>query len=534
MFKNTLNIISSFEKLPRLTLGLFSLLLIMLLSINMAAQKKGRKIEIKGADDLIYDNSSGESAKKLIGNVKLKFGRTFLDCDSAFVYTESNTMNAYGNVHLYGKDEIEMFGDSAKYFGATKIAQIRGKEVKLIQDGMVLTTQFLDYNRGTKTGNYWNGANILMNDNKDSLFSYLGKYNRSGEMEFKDSVRLRTSEYKISSDTLIYNSNTKISKFYGPTYIESDSDLIYTERGWSDSKNKVSVFTTHAYIFTKDQMLYGDSIFYDQQNNIGEVFYNVKMIDTTNQFMIEGEYVYLNQKDSTSLVLGEPMLTQFFENDSLYLHADTLYSYYDTSRTNRLIHAYPQGQFYKSDMQGKSDSIVFSDVDSTITLYHNPVIWSEENQITAQTITIYKTGDVIDRMTMDYRAFIISLEDSTGKYPKYNQIKGDSMVGHFEENKLKKVDVNHNGKTIYFAKEEDGPYIGMNKAESEFMVITLDSNQVSEILFKVLPSATLYPIDDVTPRMQYLKRFVWRENERPFKKEEIFLWKEEEEKTKGE
>ena len=107
------------------------------------------------------------------------------------------------------------------------------------------------------------------------------------------------------------------------------------------------------------------------------------------------------------------------------------------------------------------------------------------------------------------------------------------MIGYFKENRLNSVNVKHNGISIYFAKEEDGSYLGMNKAKSEYMTIYLDSSSVKEIIFKQKPEATLFPIKDVTPRMQYLKRFKWRSTERPLKKGDIFNWKEEEE-TEGE
>ena len=536
----TQNIEFQIRKLPAFS-RLFSLLLLCILAGGVSAQKKakkkGRKLEIIGANDLIFEEGpNGESAKKLIGNVRIKHGKTFMDCDSAYVYSSTNTMKAYGNVHIYDNDGLELFGDSLKYFGATRMAEVRGREVKLVQNDMTLVTQFLDYDRNNNVGIYWDGGEILMNNNQDSLFSYEGQYfSKSSLMQFKDSVRLRTPDYTVKSDTLHYNSSLEKSFFYGPTYIESAGDIIYTEKGWSDNKSKISVFTKNASVITKDQELFGDSIYYNQKDGIGEVFYNVTLLDTTNQFMVQGEYIYFNQEDSVSLVLGEPMLTQFFEEDSLFLHADTLYSHYDSTGKYRLIHAYPQAQFFKSDMQGKSDSLVFSDVDSSITMYDDPVIWSEGNQITANIVTIYKKGENIDRMTMDYRAFIISLEDSLSKYQKYNQIKGDSMVGHFKGNRLNSVDVNHNGISIYFAKEEkgDGGYIGMNKADCEYMTIYLDSNSVKEIMFRENPEATLYPIKDVTPRMQYLKRFKWRAKERPEFKEDIFNWKEEEE-TEGE
>jgi lipopolysaccharide export system protein LptA len=522
--------ISNYRNLPHIALGLFSLLVILVFSENVKGQSSVKKIEILGADDLIFDGEGPVKAKKLIGNVRVKHGDTYMECDSAYVYNATNTLKAYGHVKVYDQDSMEIRGDSMKYYGETKRAEIRGREVILIQDNIHLTTTKLDYDRQTGMGMYWDGGNVLMNDGKDSLFSYRGYYfNASSDMQFKDSVRLRTKDYKIESDTLHYNSRTEISKFFGPTTIVSDSDYIYTEKGWSDNKRQVSIFSKNSHIISDGQELIGDSIYYDQKNNIGRAWNNVSLIDTSNDFMVQGNYVYHNQKDSISLVLGEPMLTQFFDGDSLFLHADTLLSHYDSTGQYRLIEAWPKAQFFKSDLQGKSDSLVFSDIDSTITLYYNPIIWSEKNQITAQLITIYKNEDEIERMHMDYRAFIISEEDTSGEHAKYNQIKGDSMIGYFKESALHKVDVLHKGKSIYFAKQDDGKYIGMNKSQSEYMSIYLDSNEVKEIMFREKPDATLFPLKDVTPRMQYLKRFKWRGNEQPKKKEDIFIWKEEEE-----
>ena len=114
------------------------------------------------------------------------------------------------------------------------------------------------------------------------------------------------------------------------------------------------------------------------------------------------------------------------------------------------------------------------------------------------------------------------------------------MVGFFTNGELSKVNVNHNGNTIYFAKEEEKDssqvreYLGMNKADCQNMTIYLDSNEVTSIVFRVKPTATLYPLKDVTPRMMFLKDFSWRDSERPKRKEDIFNWKEEEEVQKGE
>ena len=179
-------------------------------------------------------------------------------------------------------------------------------------------------------------------------------------------------------------------------------------------------------------------------------------------------------------------------------------------------------------MQGKCDSLVFRDEDSSIVLFYDPILWSDANQITADFIQIFRSNGRLDRMVMNDNAFINSLEDSTIQYPLYNQIKGDSMIGVFDTNALKKVFVRHNGIAIYWAKEDTSGYIGMNKANAEFMTVLMDSNAVEEIILNQNPVATLYPINDITPRMQYLKKFEWRAEERPAKRGDVYNWKEKE------
>ncbi len=496
---------------------------------NKRSKKKKSKIEILHANDLFFDEENGVKAKRLIGDVKIKYEKTIMTCDSAFVFSASNSMKAFGNVHIKDKEgAMDLYGDSLFYDGEKKLTQVRGKVVVETPD-MELRTRFLDFDRQKDYGYYWNGGLIYLNDKSDTLTSKLGHfYNASNEIHFKDSVRLRSADYKIQSDTMHHNTKTEKTSFFGPSTITSVDNFIYTEKGWSNNKTGASEFTTNSFILTDDQQIWGDSILYNQKTEIAELFQNVVMLDTVNSFIVEGDYVLHNQADSTSLVIGEPLLTQMFDEDSLFLHADTIYSEFDSTRQFRRIQAYKKAQFYKSDMQGKCDSLVFRDEDSSIVLFYDPILWSDDNQITADYIQIFRANGSLDRMVMNDNGFINSLEDSTVQFPMYNQIKGDSMVGVFDSSALKKVFVRHSGIAIYWAKEDTSGYIGMNKANAEYMTIILDSNAVEEIILKQNPDATLYPIKDITPRMQYLKNFEWRGSERPNKKQDVYNWKEKE------
>lgn len=90
-------------------------------------------------------------------------------------------------------------------------------------------------------------------------------------------------------------------------------------------------------------------------------------------------------------------------------------------------------------------------------------------------------------------AFVIGPEDTAS----YNQIKGRHMTGYIKDNKLYRIDVEGNGQTIYYPKEE-GEVIGVNKAESSNLTILLEEQEVTGIILRNQPSGNLNPPDFLT------------------------------------
>jgi lipopolysaccharide export system protein LptA len=176
---------------------------------------------------------------------------------------------------------------------------------------------------------------------------------------------------------------------------------------------------------------------------------------------------------------------------------------------------------YKSNLQGKCDSMSYSFSDSVIRLYGEPVLWKDANQLTSEFMEIKTKNKRIDQLHLLNLAFIVSQEDTT----KYNQIKGKNMICYFKDNNLYKVDVKGNGQTIYYPKdEEENEIIGVNKAESSDLVIHLEGKDVKEIMFYKKPDAILYPLESAPKNELKLKSFKWLEHHRPLKKEDIFTW----------
>jgi len=478
-----------------------------------------KKVEIIQSNSLDFDFHVAD-AQRLIGNVILKYGEVKLYCDSAYKY-ENQDFDAFGNIRIVQGDSLNLRGKSLRFTSADKIARMRDNVVLQDKD-ITLTTEFLDYNLDTEQAYYYNGGKMLSRSNQNVLTSATGYYDTVSEMLFfRKDVELTNPEYQVWSDTLKYNPISEKAFFFGPTNIKSDNTTIYCENGWYDTKKEICQFNKNAVINSGANILSGDSIFYDGEQGFGEVFRNVAISDTTSKYLITGNYGWHHRDNETSFVTGDALMTQAMDQDSLYLHADTLRAMPDTLQLKRIV-AYKNARFFKSDLQGKADSLIYLQSDSTIYFYNNPILWSEENQLSGDSIRIKTFEGKIDKLVLNGNSFIIS-EVVPGKF---NQIKGRNMDGIFRENKLKFVLVKGNGQTVYYPTETDENdkirAVGLNKVDCSDLRITIEENAIQQISFINNPSGKLVPNNLLEEGDEFLEGFLWEIQSRPKSVEDLF------------
>lgn len=504
-------------------------------TVAFAQEEEEYKVPIKliHAEQLLFEEDVNSQVQRLIGNVRFEHKGALLFCDSAWLYESSNNLDAYGRVHIKQGDTLDLYADTLYYDGNSQMAKLRGN-IRMRDESISLTTNYLDYNLSTDIGQYYENGRIILKENQNVLTSKNGYYYAdTKELFFKDSVVLRHPRYTMTTDTMVYDTKTEVTYFHGPTLIVSDSNTIYCENGWYDTKNERSQFEENAYIVTKEQKLFGDSLFYDRNSGYGEVFGNISMIDTVQSVVLNGDYAIYRESEEESLITGRAVMTQIYNSDSLFLHADTLQSLPDSAGKRQIL-AYHKVKFFRTDLQGKCDSLVYSEADSTFKLFDAPVLWSEENQLTGLYVEIKSFEGKIDKLTLYDEAFIISEQDTTS----YNQIKGKKMTGYFTDNGLRKILVEGNGQTMYYAVEEEKldtlgnvseNKIGLNEAICSDILIFIDTanNNIQKISFLNTPTATLYPMNQLPQKNLLLEGFKWRIEHRPLKREDIFVWKEE-------
>ncbi len=482
--------------------------------------KKGAQIQIKQGDLLTTGKKNGEKFNRIIGNAVFQHEDATLYCDSAYLYSARNEMEAFGHVHIEQGDSVHLYGDYLEYSGNTKLAEVTGKVVKLIDKDLTLTTTLLNFDRNTNTAYYYTGGHIVSDEN--DLTSKIGTYFKtSKEFHFKDNVVLTNDKYVMNSDTLIYNTLSKTAYFYGPTTIKGDSNLIYCENGWYNTVTDISQFSENAYLNNKSQTLKGDSLYYERNNGYGEAFLNVSIIDTIDNYIISGDSALYFEIPDSALVYGKTLLTIAAEKDSLYVHGDKLMASLD-STGNKIIRTYYHVRLYKTDLQGKCDSLTYSYSDSTMNMFRDPILWSDNNQLTADHILLTTIKNEPDSIKMLGNAFVMMMDEQG----LYNQIRGKDMLGKFIERSLRKLYVVGNGQTIYYATDDNDAYIGMNRSECTNIMITIMDNTIVGIAYRIKPDSKTYPMDQIPEDKKRLKGYNWRVSEQPKSKEDIFIWVE--------
>ncbi len=480
---------------------------------------KKRKVEITGKK-LVHDSKMSESVRLILGDVKITHGNVIMYCDSAYFYSDSNRVEAYNHIHIIQNDSIHLYGDYLEYEGNIRYVRVR-KNVRLVKKEMVLTTQNLDYDRNKDIAFYFGGGKIV--DDGNTLTSKLGYfYANENEAFFKDSVVAKNDKYTIFSDTLKYNTVSKITNILGPTFIVSDENIIYCEDGFYDTANDVSVLKKNSYVEGKTSTIKGDTIYYDRKRRFGEVFGHMQLIDTVNNIVIKGGYGYYNELTKRAFATKKATLLQVYQSDTLYLHSDTLrmdpVQDTVTNEESRLIRAFHHVKFYRSDFQGRCDSMIYDFRDSVNIFYHDPVLWAMGNQMTAQVIKLYTKNKVLYKAELENGAFIVAPEDTLF----YDQLKGKRMTGYIKDNVLYRIDVEGNAQTIYYPKDQE-VVIGANKAESSDMTIFLDNGHIKDIIMKNTPKGNLKPPVFLTEKDEKLPGFRWLEDYRPKSRYDIYI-----------
>lgn len=488
------------------------IILICLIAWVTFAYAQTNKIQIINANTFELAERQGGKVKKLIGQVQLKQDQTILYCDSAYLFDAINFVEAYGNVRINHSDSVNFYGDVLRYDGNKRLAKLQ-KNVSMVDPSSTLTTNELEFDLKQNRANYNSGGKLVSGVNV--LTSKSGYYyTATRELFFKNVVELTNPEFNLKGDTLKYNTSNKTATFLGKTIISSDGDTIYCKAGTYQTEQQYGVLLKRAVVRSKENSITADTIFFNRKTNYIKAIGNILMHDTINKSFLLGNMAEVFGKQKNSYITNQALLISLMDKDTLFIWADSILTKQATVlQTKDVVKAYKNVKIFKQDLQAVCDSLVYIKQDSSIYLYKSPILWSDVNQITGDTIIFFINSKKLDSMDVRNNAFVISKE--TSKH--YNQVKGKNLQAFFEQGKISFIHVFGNGQSIYYAKE-DSSYLGVNIIDCSEMKFSFKMGKIASTKFITEPDATFYPIDELKPEELKIKGFKWLETLKPVRK----------------
>lgn len=486
--------------------------------LNPLANKNVTLIYLENSETLSFDQQINPDVQILKGNVRFRHDNALMYCDSAYFYEKANSLDAFGHVKIVQADTLFVFGDYLFYDGNVKLAKLR-HNVRLLNRKTTLTTDSLNYDRIANLAYYYTGGKIV--DTENILTSVWGQYSTAtSDALFKQQVKLVNKNFTMDTDSLLYNTKTKIANIVSPTQIVYQEETrINSSRGWYNTETERSMMFDRSTVNHKDgKTMVGDTVFYDKKHKYGEAFTNVELNDTVNKSTLYGDYVFYDENTKNGLATDSALFVDWSGNDKMYVHADTLFRIRDSIFDN--IKANYHVRFFRSDVQGLCDSLFYNGKDSIVYLHYKPVLWSDNNQLSGNSMRIFIKNKQVNKVNIEQEAITIQHNDSV----YFNQLAGKEIVAYLDSNELRKIDVNGNAETVFYpVDDKDSTIIGLNKTQSSFIAMYLKKKKIDRVVLTSTSSGTMYPLDKVTDAELYLKNFHWLDELRPRSWQDLFL-----------
>ena len=486
-----------------------------------ARRQSDKRIHLLHSDELFYDQRRNPDAQILRGHVRFSHDGVILTCDSAYYYEQDNSFDAFGHVKMNQHDTLTLASRTLFYDGNDQMAQAR-HDVVLTHYKSKLFTDSLDYDRLYELGYFFQGGKLV---DKDSvLTSEWGQYSpATREAIFNYNVDLKNPKFTLLSDTLHYNTGSGFARIVGPSNIDNGDNHIYSERGTYDTRADRAYLLDRSIVSNKGITITGDSLDYTGAGAISKAFGNVVYVDKDSRNMFTGNYVLYADSTGYAEAADSAVAIDYSQRDTLYVHADTfkLYTYdINTDTVWRELRAYNHVRAFRIDMQAVCDSMVFITRDSCLTLYRDPILWQQGQQLLGEEIKAWVNDSTIDSTYVIRQALSVERIDTMC----YNQVTGNIMRSYFNKGQMKMTWAEGNVVVRYYPLDSDSLMIGLLESESAELKLFMGEKQLDKIW---MPQAEgkLHPLALATKKERFLDNFGWFDYVRPLNKDDIFVWR---------
>jgi len=478
--------------------------------------------------------------QSLFGHVKLQQEKTIFFADSVSINQKDNIVEAFRNVHINDSDTTDIYSQYMKYYVDKKYI-IFQKNVKLTDSKGVLTTEDLQYDVNQRIGNYTSGGRVVNGStiitSKDGTY-----YSATRDVYFKKDVVLKDPAYDLTSDSLLYNTQTQIATFIAPTYIrDSSGSTVNTKDGFYDLHNHKAHFLGRAKITDSSQSIIADDINFDDSTGISIARGNAVFKDTAQGISVIANLMISNKKTNSLLATEKPLMILKEDKDSIYVRADTLFSgkipdsilnKRDTldgitasntrnpsDSSKRYLQGYHHVRIFSDSLQAVADSLYYSGLDSVFRLYTNPIAWASGYQITGDTMYLYTKNKKPDHLYAFENGLVVGKSGEN----MYNQVKGNTLNGYFKDGEIDFMRAKGSAESVYYIKDDSLSLVGVNRVNKADIIDMIFLNkELNKVILRNDADATMYPIRKVNFDDMKLRNFKWLDAQRPKTKFELF------------
>ena len=365
-----------------------------------------------------------------------------------------------------------------------------------------------------------------MVDKTTTLVSDWGEYHTDTRMAiFFYDVTMSDKNFLLTTDSLYYDTNRKVANIIGPSNITSGSSHIYSELGYYDTDKEQGQLLNRSVVDNEGRLLTGDSLWYDGKSGISEAFRNVVYTDTVNKNMLTSNYGYYDENTGYAMCTDSALAIDFSERDSLFMHADTfkVFTYNkETDSVYRVMHAYHKVRAYRTDVQAVCDSLVYNSLDSCMTMYHDPIVWNNNQQLVGDRIEVFMKDSLIDHAHIIDNCF--SIQQLRSDTACYNQVVSKQMFAYFVDGNIHETQAKDNVLIGYYFEEGDTVPIIYNYQETSELRMFLKDRKLQKV-WTPKTSGTMYPLNQIPQDRKRLPGFVWYDYVRPLDRYDIFNWR---------
>lgn len=494
------------------------------------------KVKHVHSDELRKDDKY-DGNNYFVGNVQFEHQGSILNADLVIFYQDQNFVKAIGNVKLQNPDGSVITAEEMEYDGNTQKGIAR-KNVVLTDPKQTIRTDVMYYDRLSNQAYFNTGGTIT--DGQSTMYTKSATYFLDTKLiDFVGNVKIDNPDYIVEGVNIKQNQNTKVAEFFGPTTItrrDNPKNRVYTERGTYNMNSKEAYLKKNSKIFYNDKILTGDDMYYNQLTGFGKATGNVTLDDPNERRWIKGGYGEIFEKKDSAMMTKNPYAVKALEKDSMYFAAEKIISFQkpdsaDIRKKKSFLRAFRKARMYKSNAQGRADSIAFNETDGVMHMYREPILWSDGKQVTGDKVEAYfdTQKESIDSLKVIGNAFAISKVDSLSMKDEFNQVKGRLMTVYYgEDNNIKEAKVIGNAQAITYSDD-----VNAETKEKERIGISLTSCGIIDALFEekalyvvecnIGATSDTYPMSKIEPARRKFPDFNWNTKDRIMKWQDILV-----------